>query len=292
MSCSGDCANCPMREACGSGGVPDAMRAALKDVQDSLEKVRHKVLVLSGKGGVGKSTVTYLLSKYLSLDNIVGVLDLDLCGPSMPYLFKCQSERMHQTAFGLSPAYATDNISLVSAQFFLENEDDANIARGSTKNTYVLQFLKDVDWGDTEYLVVDTPPGTSDEHLSIVSFMSQSGIDGAVIVTTPEEVAISDVRREIKFCQRAGVKILGIIENMSSFTCQRCGKSSSIYPQTNGGAEQLCREESLPLLGKLPIDPSLVAGCIGENFEISPAIQESLDRIGSNLMGVLGESNL
>ena len=239
MACSGDCANCPMREACGTGGVPEAMLAALKDVHDSLENVKHKVLVLSGKGGVGKSTVTYILSKYLSENYSVGVLDLDLCGPSMPFLFNCKDEKMHQTALGFSPAYVSDNISLVSAQFILENENDPNIARGPLKNSYVLQFLKDVDWSDCDFIVIDTPPGTSDEHLSITTFMGQSGIDGAVIVTTPEEVAISDVRREINFCKRANIKILGIIENMSSFTCSKCGKTSYIYPSTTGGAEQL-----------------------------------------------------
>lgn len=287
MSCSGDCANCPMREACGTGGVPDAMRAALQDVKDSLEKVKHKILILSGKGGVGKSTVAYILSKYLSQNNSVGVLDLDLCGPSMPYLFKCQNERMHQTALGFDPVYVSDNISLVSAQFFLENENDANIARGPMKNSFVLQFLKDVNWSDVEFIVIDTPPGTSDEHLSIVSFMSQSGIDGAVIVTTPEEVALSDVRREIKFCQRAGVKVLGIVENMSSYTCKKCGKTSFIYPQTTGGAKKLCKDENLSLLGSLPIDPFLVAGCVGEEYELSPQIKESIDTIGANLLSTL-----
>lgn len=290
MSCSGDCANCPMREACGTGGVPDAMRAALQDVKDSLEKVKHKILVLSGKGGVGKSTVTYILSKYFSEKNSVGVLDLDLCGPSMPFLYNCQNEKMHQTALGLEPVYVSDNISLVSAQFFLDKEDDANIARGPTKNSFVLQFLKDVDWSDVDIIVIDTPPGTSDEHLSIVSFMGQSGIDGAVIVTTPEEVAISDVRREIKFCKRAGVKVLGIVENMSSFTCKKCGKTSLIYPQTTGGAKKLCTDENLPLLGSLPIDPSLVAGCVGEDFELSPQIKESIETIGTNLLANLSSS--
>ena len=276
-----------MREACGSNAVPEAMKEALKDVKDSLANVQHKLLILSGKGGVGKSTTTYLLSKYFSNENSVSVLDLDLCGPSMPYLFNCQHERMHQNSYGYTPVYASDNISLVSAQFFLENENDAVISKGPQKNSYVLHFLKDIDWGGTEFLLVDTPPGTSDEHLSIVTFMMESGIDGAVIVTTPEEVALSDVRREIRFCQKSGIKVLGIIENMSSFTCKKCGTSSSIYPQTTGGAQQLCKDENIPLLGKIPIDPSLVAGCIGEDFEISNVIEDSLHEIGSNLLSLL-----
>ena len=283
MSCSGNCETCSLREACASGGVPDQMREALKDIHDAMENVQHKILVLSGKGGVGKSTVTYLLAKSLSQQYQVGVLDLDLCGPSMPTLFQAEQEPLLDTSFGFQLAQVCDNIGLVSSQFFLDDPDSAVAVRGPVKNSLVLQFLRDVDWEETEFIVVDTPPGTSDEHLSVVSFMKDAGIDGAIIVTTPEEIAIADVRREITFCQRADVKVLGIIENMSQYTCQKCHQTSQIYPKTSGGAEALCQSKNIPLLGKLSIDPALVAGLIGEQFSISETILKEIAQIRENL---------
>lgn len=281
-----------MKEACATGGVPDQMKEMLKNVKDSMEDVKHKILVLSGKGGVGKSTVTYLLAKALAEKNRVGVIDLDLCGPSMPLLFNTPVESLHQTAFGFEPCYAAHNIGVVSIQYFLEHDDDAVIARGPRKNSLILQFLCEVDWGETDFIVVDTPPGTSDEHMSIVSFMSESGIDGAVIVTTPEEVALADVRREIRFCQRAGVKVLGVIENMSSFQCPKCNKESSVYPTTTGGAAALCEQENIPLLARLPLSPALVAGCAGENYAIEETIQKAIHHAIDELNGLIETNNV
>ena len=276
-----------MREACQNGGVPDELKQAMSDIKDAMEYVQHKVLILSGKGGVGKSTVTYLLAKMLSKSKKVSVCDLDLCGPSMPYLFNCPIAPLHETSFGFEPSYVGRNMGLVSIQFFLENEDAPVIARGPRKNALIMQFLKDVDWGDTEVLLVDTPPGTSDEHMSVVSFMSEAGIDGAVIVTTPEEVALSDVRREVKFCERAGVRVLGVVENMASFTCPKCAKESSIYPTTTGGAAAMCESMGLKLLGRLPIDPMFVAGLTGEKYEIPKPVAEAMDGVVKNLQEVL-----
>lgn len=260
----------------------------MSDIRDGMETVKHKILVLSGKGGVGKSTCTYLLTKALSETHYVSVCDLDLCGPSMPYLFNATGERLHETSFGFEPAYVGKNMGLVSTQFFLSNEDDPIIARGPRKNALIMQFLKDVDWGDTEILLVDTPPGTSDEHMSVVSFMKEAGIDGAVIVTTPEEVALSDVRREVKFCERAGVKVLGVIENMAVFKCPKCSQESSIYPTTTGGAMGLCSSMGLTLLGRLPVDPALIAGMTGEGHPISEPVQAALSEIVGNLKICLG----
>jgi Mrp family chromosome partitioning ATPase len=263
------------------------MQEALQDIHDAMESVRHKILILSGKGGVGKSTFAYLLAKTLSQTSTVSVLDLDLCGPSMPYLFGAPHYPLHETSFGFEPCYVGRNMGLVSIEFFLESQDDPVIARGPRKNSFILQFLKDVDWGDTNVIVVDTPPGTSDEHLSVVSFMNQAGIDGAILVTTPEEVAISDVRREVKFCQKAGVKILGVIENMAAFTCPKCGAQSSIYPVTTGGAAGLCEAEHITLLGRLPIEPTLVAGMAGSKYEIPPVVAAAMTEIVGKLNTVL-----
>lgn len=284
MDCGGDCDNCPHREACQNGEVPESIVEALNDIKDSLENCHNKILVLSGKGGVGKSTVSYLISKYFSESHTVGVLDADLCGPSLPILFNAPTEPLLQSALGIQPYPIGDKLELVSTQFFLENKDDAVIARGPMKNQLILQFLRDVNWGEIDFLVVDTPPGTSDEHLSIVNFMKEAGIDGAVIVTTPEEMSLADVRREIQFCRRAGVNILGVVENMSSFICPKCNNESSIYPRTTGGAEELCKNEQLDLLGKISIDPLIISGCVGENYQISEQTYNSVALICHNIL--------
>jgi len=135
------------------------------------------------------------------------------------------------------------------------------IWRGPKKNGLIKQFLRDVDWGELEYLLVDTPPGTSDEHLSIVQYLSTSGVDGAVIITTPQEVALLDVRKEINFCRKVGLPIIGVIENMSGFVCPSCQHESQIFPPTTGGAAKLCQDMDLALLGRLPLDPRIGQSC-------------------------------
>ena len=272
MSCTGNCESCSLNGTCGNAGAPLAMQTALQGIKETMENIKHKILILSGKGGVGKSTVSYILSKSFAENETVGVLDLDLCGPSMPFLFNHPYDDMLNTAYGFQPCFVTHNVRLISIQYFLENEDDPLIARGPMKNSLILQFLKDVDWSEIDTLIIDTPPGTSDEHLSVVSFLADTGIDGAIIVTTPEELSLSDVRREIYFCRKANVKILGIIENMSNFVCPKCKKESKVYPETTGGAKHLCEKEKLTLLGSFPIDPSIVAGCVGEKYKISQPI--------------------
>lgn len=287
MSCNGDCSNCPMKGSCSSGIVPEALLDSIRKVKEAMEPVQHKILVLSGKGGVGKSTTTYLLTRRLAADMAVGVLDLDLCGPSMPFLFEAEDEKLRQTSLGISPLNVDDNIYLVSTQFFLPEKDEPVIARGGQKNQMVLQLLSDVDWSESEIMMIDTPPGTSDEHLAIVSFMKDAGVTGAVIVTTPEEVALADVRREIRFCKKSQIRVLGVVENMSSYTCPKCGKESSIYPRTNGGAQQMCAEEGVAFLGSIPIDPSLVAGLVGKSHQVAPTVKAAVDSIVEKMMEIV-----
>lgn len=132
------------------------------------------------------------------------------------------AEQVHQSASGWSPVYAEDNLAVMSIGFMLPDPDEAVIWRGPNKNGMIKQFLKSVDWGRLDYMIFDTPPGTSDEHLSVVQYLKECGIDGAVLVTTPQDVAIQDVRKEIDFCRKVNVRILGVVENMSSFTCPKC----------------------------------------------------------------------
>jgi Mrp family chromosome partitioning ATPase len=221
--------------------------------------VKHKILVLSGKGGVGKSTFTAQLGWAFAADEQLqtGVMDVDICGPSIPTIFGVASEQVHSSSSGWSPVYVQDNLGIMSVGFMLPSSRDAVMWRGPKKNGLIAQFLKDVDWGDLDYLVIDTPPGTSDEHLSVVQYLKESGIDGAVLVTTPQEVSLQDVRREIDFCRKVGIRVLGLVENMSGFVCPGCKTESQIFRATTGGAEGLAKETGIQLLGKVPLDPRI-----------------------------------
>lgn len=179
-------------------------------------------------------------------------MDIDICGPSLPHLLGLTKETLHTSASGWSPIYVTPNLACISIGFLLPSTSAAIIWRGPKKNQLIKQFLKDVDWGDSlDYLVVDTPPGTSDEHLSVVQYLKEGGIDGAVLVTTPQEVSLQDVRKELDFCRKVGVKVLGVVENMSGFVCPSCnGKSDVFFPST-GGAKAMAEEGQSPALSTL-----------------------------------------
>jgi Mrp family chromosome partitioning ATPase len=225
--------------------------------------------VLSGKGGVGKSTFSSLLSHAFAAnqDSTVGLMDTDICGPSIPKMMGVETETIHVSNAGWSPVWVSDNLGVMSIQFMLPNRDDAVIWRGPKKNGLIKQFLKDVEWGDLDYLIVDTPPGTSDEHLSVNSYLKESGVDGAVVVTTPQEVSLLDVRKEIDFCRKAGIKVLGLVENMSGFVCPNCKNESQIFKVTTGGGRQLCQDLGIPFLGAVPLDPRIGMACdFGESF--------------------------
>lgn len=240
-----------------------------------METVKRKILILSGKGGVGKSTFTAQLGWAFAADESVqvrvspsslavvdfyqaGIMDVDICGPSIPTLLGIASEQVHSSAAGWSPIYVQDNLCAISVGNLLPSASAAVMWRGPKKNGLIAQFLKDVDWGDSlDYLLVDTPPGTSDEHLSVVQYLKESGIDGAIVITTPQEVAIQDVRREIDFCRKVGVRVLGIVENMAGFVCPSCKGQSQIFKPSTGGAKKLAEETGLELLGSVPLDPRI-----------------------------------
>ncbi|KAF9499579.1 P-loop containing nucleoside triphosphate hydrolase protein [Pleurotus eryngii] len=186
-----------------------------------------------------------------------GVMDVDICGPSIPTILGIASEQVHASSTGWSPIYVQDNLGVMSVGFMLPSSRDAIMWRGPKKNGLISQFLKDVDWGDLDYLLIDTPPGTSDEHLSIVQYLKESGIDGAVVITTPQEVALQDVRREIDFCRKVGIRVLGIVENMSGFVCPNCKNESQIFKPSTGGARRLAEETGLEFLGAVPLDPRI-----------------------------------
>ncbi|KAL9120383.1 MAG: hypothetical protein Q9187_003061 [Circinaria calcarea] len=287
------CAGCPNQAICAT--APKGPDPDIPLITARLAGIRHKILVLSGKGGVGKSTFTTMLAHAFASnpDSMVGIMDTDICGPSIPKMMGVEAETIHVSNAGWSPVWVADNLGVMSVQFMLPNRDDAVIWRGPKKNGLIKQFLKDVEWGELDYLLVDTPPGTSDEHLSVNSFLKESGVDGAVVVTTPQEVSLLDVRKEIDFCRKAGIRVLGIVENMSGFVCPNCTHKSQIFKATTGGARKLAKETRIPFLGAVPLDPRIGMACdYGEsffdNFPESPAcsaLRQVVQRVGQE-MGV------
>lgn len=208
------CAGCPNQSSCASGEAK--VDPALEAVKDRMSLVKHIILVLSGKGGVGKSTFSAQLAFALAQKGKqVGLLDVDICGPSIPRMLGLVGHEVHQSASGWSPVYVEDNLGVMSIGFMLPAQDDAIIWRGPRKNGLIKQFLTDVNWNELDYLIVDTPPGTSDEHISIVQYLKASHIDGAIVVTTPQEVSMADVRKELNFCRKTGIPVLGVVENMA-----------------------------------------------------------------------------
>jgi Mrp family chromosome partitioning ATPase len=233
----------------------------MQEIAERMSTVKHKILVLSGKGGVGKSTFSAQLSFALSEENErtfqVGLLDIDICGPSIPRLLGLEGEQVHHSNLGWSPVFVEENLAVMSVGFMLNDPNDAIIWRGPKKNGLIKQFLRDVDWGELDFLVVDTPPGTSDEHLSITQYLKSTKIAGAIIVTTPQEVALMDVRKEINFCKKVGIPVIGVVENMSGFVCPKCKNESQIFAPTTGGAEKMAQQMDVPFLGKIPLDPRI-----------------------------------
>ncbi len=223
-------------------------------------------MILSGKGGVGKSTVTSQLARALAQkeDLDVGILDVDFCGPSIPKMMGVEEEKMHSSQLGLSPVFTgnssrdsddrLDNISVVSIGFLLEDPNNAVIWRGNRKNGMLKQFLRDVHWDRCDYMLVDTPPGTSDEHLSLVSLCKP--MDGAILVTTPQEISWQDVRKEIDFCRKVSIPIIGLVINMTEFICPNCHNSSEIF-QDDGKVLEWSKERGIPIIARISLDPRI-----------------------------------
>lgn len=263
-------------------------------MSENLKSIKHVVMVLSGKGGVGKSTVTTQLALSLvKAGKKVGILDVDLCGPSIPHMLNLQNHDVHQCSEGWVPVYtdSSQNLAVMSIGFLLKNQKDAVVWRGPKKNAMIKQFLTDVYWKDIDYLVIDTPPGTSDEHISTVEGLQSLNPDGAVLVTTPQDVATADVKRELTFCRKTNIPILGIIENMSGYVCPSCKDCTNIF--SSGGGKALAELTNVPFLGTVPLDPvltnSLDKGKKMEDFSSSPAMQ-SMFSISTGLMKTVENS--
>ncbi len=221
----------------------------------NLCKVKNTILVMSGKGGVGKSTVAVNLAVALALEgHAVGLLDVDFHGPSVPVMLGLENERPVMTGDYIVPI-EIGGMKVMTIGFFLEKADTPVIWRGPKKISVIRQLLAGVEWGELEYLIIDAPPGTGDEPLSVCQMTPN--LTGAIIVTTPQKVALADVKRSLSFCRDLNVRVLGLVENMSGWVCPKCGEVTDMF--TTGGGEKLAQQSGVPFLGRIPLDPGIVA---------------------------------
>jgi ATP-binding protein involved in chromosome partitioning len=233
-------------------------------LRQTMAKIANKIIVLSGKGGVGKSTVAVNLAVSLAGRKYkTGLLDVDIHGPSVPKLLGIEKSVLQTANEKILPVDYNEYLKVMSIGFMLQNSDDAVIWRGPLKIGLIKQFLKDVEWGDLDYLVIDSPPGTGDEPLTIGQLIDNP--KSAVIVTTPQDVALTDVRKSVTFCKRLNMPIAGVVENMSGFVCPHCGKTTDIFK--SGGGELMAKDMGLTFLGRIPIEAEItVNGDSGEPF--------------------------
>jgi Mrp family chromosome partitioning ATPase len=273
-----------------------------------LANISHIVLILSGKGGVGKSSTTLQLALSLNLaGKNVGILDIDLTGPSIPRLLGLEDCKITQAKAGWVPvevhagtplatstasiddeggkgpaeAGARGSLHAISLGFLLPSRSSAVIWRGPKKTAMIRQFISDVIWPDLDYLLIDTPPGTSDEHIAVleelhkVSEQRSGQLMGAVVVTTPQAISTSDVRKELNFCVKTGVEVMGVIENMAGYMCPCCGEVSNLF--SKGGGEVMARETGVPFMGSVPIDTGFGGFVDGVRFDDKGVVTDEKD---------------
>jgi ATP-binding protein involved in chromosome partitioning len=255
-SCSSGSCGSKKADACGS---KDAALAQQKLAMDSsLGKIRNKILVMSGKGGVGKSTVATNLALGLADRGYrVGLMDVDLHGPDICRMLNL-TERLpkRQEKNGLVPPMRyNDNLKVISLEYMMENRDEPVIWRGPLKVQAIRQFIADMDWGELDYLIIDAPPGTGDEPLTVASTIKDAK---ALVVTTPQEVALADVRKSLNFCKHVKMDVLGVVENMSGLICPHCCNTIEIFK--SGGGEKMATDFKVRFLGRIPMDPRVVLG--------------------------------
>jgi Mrp family chromosome partitioning ATPase len=321
---SSACDGCPNQTQCSTGQFSSTAAQNTKNIEhenirNALSNIGHVILVLSGKGGVGKSTVCCQLAHTLASRGYgVGVLDVDICGPSVARMLGCSGQTVHKSGSGWMPVYANPNLAVMSISFLLGEQDSAVVWRGPRKNGMIKQFLTETCWDEEglDYLLIDTPPGTSDEHISTVQYLqgalgagvsigiegstaidtTDTKLGGAVMVTTPEEVAMMDVRKELNFCVKTKLPVLGIVENMARFETkledltflnksgeggadvdvtqdvlktlkEKCPEvlnliaSANVFPPSGDGPKGMASRFNVPYLGAIPLDPNLLKSC-------------------------------
>jgi len=252
-------------------------------VDASMGKVKHKIMVMSGKGGVGKTTVAANLAFALGMRGLdVGLMDADIHGPDIPMILGIEDKRPEISGGKISAITVTPRLKAMSIGFLIPDRDSPIIWRGPMKMNAIRQFLSDVDWGEMDYLIVDLPPGTGDEPLSVAQLIKK--VDGAIIVTTPQDLALLDSRKAVNFSGVLKVPVIGIVENMSGFVCPHCGKEVNIFKY--GGGERAAEDLGVPFLGRVPLDPQMVeAADSGTPFVIQEKskVKEAFEHIVENV---------
>lgn len=274
------CSTCSSRS--NLGRIQDSPESKMerqdKLISSTLSQIRFKLFVMSGKGGVGKSSISTNLAAALALKGFrVGLLDVDIHGPSVPHLLGLTGLLEIDQKKGIQPKRYSENLSVVSMESLLKDSDQAVLWRGPMKTSAIRQFVADVNWGDLDFLVIDSPPGTGDESMTVLKIVPDAL---SIVVTTPQEVSLADVRKSINFLQYVKANILGVVENMSGLTCPHCAQRIDLFKK--GGGEELAKKYGLQFLGAIPLDPAAVtAGDLGKPVVMlemdSPAKKALLD---------------
>ena len=265
-----------------SGGAGDLkLQIQDKRISSTLQHIRYKIFVMSGKGGVGKSSISVNIAAALAARGFkVGLMDVDIHGPSVPRLLGLTGQLETERGSMVKPKRYNDNLHVVSMDSLLLDPDQAVLWRGPMKTSAIRQFISDVEWGDLDFLVVDSPPGTGDEPMTVLKLIPEAL---AVVVTTPQEVSLADVRKAINFLQYAQANILGVVENMSGLACPHCGKEIDLFKK--GGGKILAEKYGLDFLGAIPLDPTtVVAGDLG-----TPVVLLDADSPAKSALLALGD---
>lgn len=248
--------------SCGGGKGGKSAKTMIQDqmIKSTLEKIKYKLFIMSGKGGVGKSSVSVNVAAALAAKGYkVGILDVDIHGPSVPTLLGISGQLDMDRGSLVVPKEYNENLHVVSMESLLKDPDQAVLWRGPMKTSAIRQFISDTQWGELDFLVIDSPPGTGDEPMTVLKTVPEAL---AVVVTTPQEVSLSDVRKSINFLQYANANVLGVVENMSGLVCPHCNESIDLFKR--GGGKELAEKYGLEFLGAIPLDPAtVVAGDLG-----------------------------
>lgn len=267
---------------------PQQMQAEQdRAVNESLKKIKNKVLVMSGKGGVGKTSTSVNLSVALAArDYKVGIMDVDLHGPDVPRMLGLNGTPQINEKNKLNPLSYSENLKAISIESFTPNKDDAIIWRGPLKFSAIKQFIGDIDWGDLDFLIIDAPPGTGDEPLTVAQTISDAK---AIIVTTPQEVALADVRKSINFCKTVKMEVFGLVENMSGFSCPHCGETVELFG--SGGGEKTALQMGVRFLGRIPFDPKMVScgdsGTCYQDSHQDSAVTKAFNDVAETMSGLV-----
>lgn len=281
-SCSSSCG--------GKGGISATQAMQDELIKSTLAKIKYKLFVMSGKGGVGKSSVAVNIAAALaSMGNRVGILDVDIHGPSVPGLLGIKGQLEVDRGRIVKPKKYNENLYVVSMESLLKDPDQAVLWRGPMKTSAIRQFVADVTWGDLDFLVIDSPPGTGDEHMTVLRTIPDAL---CVIVTTPQEISLADVRKAVNFLQYAKAGILGVVENMSGLICPHCQGEIELFKK--GGGRELAERYGLPFLGAIPLDPAtVVAGDLGKPvvlLDTETPVKKALLQLARNIVSEVSTS--